>query len=154
MDSRSTATLENETKFITQAQHCITLRPNSTGLYEVTGEIAAWLAEQPVRVGMLTVFIRHTSASVLIQENVDDDVLRDLETFFNELVPEDSALYRHDAEGPDDMPAHIRGALTQTQLNIPVSEGRMMLGTYQGIFIYAHRRVPRARELVLHVFGN
>ena len=137
-----------------QVQHSLTLRPPAQGLYEVTGEIAAWLADQPVSEGLLTVFIRHTSASLLIQENFDQDVQRDLETFFEKLVPEELDLYRHTAEGPDDMPAHIKGALTQTQLNIPVSSGRMMLGTYQGLYVFEHRRVPRTRELVLHLIGQ
>ncbi len=137
-----------------QAQHSLYLRPRGQGLYEVTGEIAAWLGNQPVSEGLLTVFIRHTSDSLLIQENVDLDVQRDLETFFEKLVPEELHLYRHTAEGPDDMPAHIKGALTQTQLNIPVSSGRMMLGTYQGLFVFEHRRVPRTRELVLYLIGQ
>ena len=137
-----------------QVQHFLSLRPREQGLYEVTGEIAAWLAEQPMSEGLLTVFIRHTSASLLIQENVDPDVQRDLETFLENLVPEEPHLYRHTAEGPDDMPAHIKGALTQTQLNIPVSSGQMMLGTYQGIYVFEHRRVPRTRELVLHLIGQ
>ena len=137
-----------------QVQHSLSLRPREQGLYEVTSEIAAWLAEQPVSEGLLTVFIRHTSASLLIQENVDPDVQRDLEIFFEKLVPEELHLYRHTAEGPDDMPAHIKGALTQTQLNIPVGSGQMMLGTYQGIYVFEHRRVPRTRELVLHLIGH
>ncbi len=137
-----------------QVQHSLSLRPRGQGLYEVTGEIAAWLADQPVSEGLLTVFIRHTSASLLIQENLDQDVQRDLETFFEKLVPEELHLYRHTAEGPDDMPAHIKGALTQTQINIPVSSGRMMLGTYQGLYVFEHRRVPRTRELVLHLIGQ
>ena len=137
-----------------QVQQSLSMRPRGQGLYEVTDEIAAWLADQPVSEGLLTVFIRHTSASLLIQENVDQDVLRDLETFFEKLVPEELHLYRHTAEGPDDMPAHIKGALTQTELNIPVSSGRMMLGTYQGLYVFEHRRVPRTRELVLHLIGQ
>ena len=137
-----------------QVQQSLSMRPRGQGLYEVTGEIAAWLADQPVSEGLLTVFIRHTSASLLIQENFDQDVQRDLETFFEKLVPEELHLYRHTAEGPDDMPAHIKGALTQTQLNIPVSSGRMMLGTYQGLYVFEHRRVPRTRELVLHLIGQ
>ena len=140
--------------YIRQAQHSLSLRPQGQGLYEVTEEIAAWLVVQPVHEGLLTVFIRHTSASLLIQENVDSDVQRDLETFFQKLVPEELHLYRHTAEGPDDMPAHIKGALTQTQLSIPVSGGRMMLGTYQGLYVFEHRRVPRMRELVLHLIGQ
>ncbi len=137
-----------------QARHHLSLRPRGQGLYEVTGEIAAWLAEQPVREGLLTVFIPHTSASILIQENADPDVMRDIETFFKKLVPEDSRLYRHTVEGPDDMPAHIKGALTQTQLSIPVSGGQMMLGTWQGIYLFEHRGAPRTRTLVLHLIGQ
>ncbi len=137
-----------------QVQHSLSLRPREQGLYEVTSEIAAWLAEQPVSEGLLTVFIRHTSASLLIQENIDPDVQHDLEIFFEKLVPEELHLYRHTAEGPDDMPAHIKGALTQTQLNIPVGSGQMVLGTYQGIYVFEHRRVPRTRELVLHLIGQ
>ncbi len=137
-----------------QVQHSLSLHPRGQGLYEVTKQIAAWLADQPVSEGLLTVFIRHTSASLLIQENVDPDVQRDLETFFEKLVPEELHRYRHTAEGPDDMPAHIKGALTQTQLNILVSGGRMMLGTYQGLYVFEHRRVPRTRELVLHLIGQ
>ncbi len=137
-----------------QARHHLSLRPRGQGLYEVTGEIVAWLAEQPVREGLLTVFIPHTSASILIQENADPDVMRDIETFFKKLVPEDSRLYRHTVEGPDDMPAHIKGALTQTQLSIPVSGGRMMLGTWQGIYLFEHRGAPRTRTLVLHLIGQ
>ena len=137
-----------------QVQHSLSLRPREQGLYEVTSEIAAWLAEQPVSEGLLTVFIRHTSASLLIQENIDPDVQHDLEIFFEKLVPEELHLYRHTAEGPDDMPAHIKGALTQTQLSIPVGSGQMMLDTYQGIYVFEHRRVPRTRELVLHLIGQ
>jgi secondary thiamine-phosphate synthase enzyme len=102
----------------------------------------------------LTVFVRHTSASLLIQENADPDVQRDLESFFHRLVPEDNDLYRHTAEGPDDMPAHIKGALTQTQLSIPVSDGRLALGTWQGIYLFEHRRAPHRRELALHLIGE
>ena len=121
---------------------------------EVTDEVGAWLADQDIRTGLLTVFIRHTSASVLIQENVSPDVQRDMEAFFDGLVPEDEALYRHTEEGADDMPAHIRGALTQTQLQIPVAGGALRLGRYQGIFLFEHRRKPRPRELVLHLVGE
>ncbi len=137
-----------------QAQHLLSLRPRGQGLYEVTGEIAAWLADQPVREGLLTLFIRHTSASILIQENADPDVQRDLETFFDKLVPEDPRLYRHNAEGPDDMPAHIKGALTQTQLGIPVSAGRMMLGRYQGVYLFEHRIRPHVRHVLVHLLAD
>jgi secondary thiamine-phosphate synthase enzyme len=132
----------------------LSLRAPRRGLHEVTGEIAAWLAAQAIRQGLLTLFIRHTSASILIQENADPAVQRDLEAFLDRLVPEDPSLYSHASEGPDDMPAHIKGALTQTQLSIPVSDGRMILGTWQGIYLFEHRSRPRARELVLHLSGE
>ncbi len=137
-----------------QAQHILTIEAPAQGLHEITGDIAAWLAPQAIAEGLLTVFIRHTSASVLIQENADPAVQRDLETFFANIAPEDAALYRHTSEGPDDMPAHIKGALTQTQLNIPVRDGRMLLGTWQGVFLFEHRRRPRPRDLVLHLIGE
>jgi secondary thiamine-phosphate synthase enzyme len=137
-----------------QAHHHLTLHSGGQGLYEVTTEIAAWLGGQAVRDGLLTVFIQHTSASLLIQENADHDVLRDIETFFAKLVPEDSALYRHTAEGDDDMPAHIKGALTQTQLSIPVRDRRMQLGQWQGIYVFEHRRARDERHLALHMIGD
>ena len=137
-----------------QFQHALSFRTRGQALYQITDEIAAWLDERRVRAGLLTLFIRHTSASLLIQENADPDVRRDLETFFKKLVPEDPRLYRHTAEGPDDMPAHIKGALTQTQLSIPLSEGRLALGRYQGIYLFEHRAMPHARELLLHLIGQ
>ena len=120
----------------------------------MTDEIAAWLAGQSVDEGLLTLFIPHTSASILIQENADPDVRRDIETFFTNLVPEGAGLYRHTTEGPDDMPAHIKGALTQTQIAIPVSGGRMSLGTWQGIYLFEHRAKARRRQLILHLIGE
>jgi secondary thiamine-phosphate synthase enzyme len=137
-----------------QARGSLTIRAERQGLVEITAEVAAWLAGQKLGDGLLTVFIRHTSASLLIQENVDPDVQRDLESFLMALVPESDTAFRHDAEGPDDMPAHIKGALTETHLSIPVGAGRMMLGRYQGIFLFEHRRSPRPREIVLHFFGE
>jgi len=137
-----------------QAHHRLSVPVRGPGLHEVTSEVAAWLARQQIRDGLLTVFVRHTSASLLIQENADPDVQRDLESFFRKLVPEDSRLYRHNAEGPDDMPAHIKGALTQTQLSIPVSDGRLALGTWQGIYLFEHRHAPQRRELALHLIGE
>ena len=137
-----------------QAHHRLSVPVQGSGLHEVTREVTAWLADQPIRDGLLTVFVRHTSASLLIQENADPDVQRDLESFFHRLVPEDSRLYRHNAEGPDDMPAHIKGALTQTQISIPVSDGRLALGTWQGIYLFEHRHAPRRRELALHLIGE
>lgn len=137
-----------------QRQHIITVRAPKQGLFEITGEIADWIASQDVAAGLLTLFLRHTSASILIQENADPDVLADMQDFFDNLAPEDASLYRHIAEGPDDMPAHIKGALTQTHLAIPVSQGRMLLGTWQGIYLFEHRRTPRERELVLYLAGD
>ena len=137
-----------------QAQHLLAIRTAGQGLYEVTGEIAAWVAGQGIGDGLLSVFIRHTSASLVIQENADPAVQRDLETFFANIAPEDPSLYRHTSEGPDDMPAHIRGALTQTHLSIPVGSGRLTLGTWQGIFLFEHRAAPHSRELALHLMGE
>jgi secondary thiamine-phosphate synthase enzyme len=137
-----------------QIQDRLSLSAEGQGLHEITGAIATWLSAQPLREGLLTLFLRHTSASLLIQENADPDVQRDLETFFRTLVPEDSRRYRHRAEGPDDMPAHIRSALTQTQLAVPVSGGRLLLGTWQGIFLFEHRHAAGRREIVLHLVGE
>ncbi len=137
-----------------QVNDFLTLHPLRRGLTEVTGEIVTWLAVQPLREGLLTLFLRHTSASLVIQENADADVQRDLEAFLDKIVPEDPALYRHRSEGPDDMPAHIKAALTQTHLSVPVTDGRLLLGTWQGIYLWEHRRKPRPRELVLHLVGE
>ena len=121
---------------------------------EVTAEVAQWTERQRLSVGLLTVYIPHTSASLLIQENASPDVRRDLDAFLRRLVPEDVALYRHNDEGPDDMPAHIKSALTQTQLSIPVAGGRLELGTWQGIFLLEHRASPHRRSLVLTLVGE
>ena len=133
--------------------HILTVRAPAQGLHEITGEVARWVAQQNVGTGLLTLFIRHTSASLVIQENADPDVLTDLEGFLAKLVPENESLYRHTAEGPDDMPAHIKGALTQTQLSIPVGRGQMLLGRWQGIYLFEHRRRPRERQIVLTLAG-
>lgn len=132
-------------KILAQARHTVTAPQQ--GLYELTGDIEDWVEENSLSAGLLTLFIRHTSASLLIQENEDFDVLRDLEDFFAAEAPEDVSHYRHDAEGPDDMPAHIKGAMTQTHLAVPVFEGELLLGRYQGIFLFEHRRKPRPRDL-------
>ncbi len=137
-----------------QAQHRLTISTEGQGLYEVTAPIDAWVAERGVREGLLTVYCPHTSASLLIQENADPDVLEDLHAFFARLVPEDSGLYRHTTEGPDDMPAHIRSALTQSQLSIPVAGGRMALGTWQGIYLFEHRARSHRRNLLLQLIGE
>ena len=124
------------------------------GLYEITSIVVDWLDGQSVTVGLLTLFLRHTSASLLIQENFDQDVLRDLEDFFAARAPEEISLYRHNAEGADDMPAHIKSALTQSHLAVPVDDGEILLGQYQGIFLFEHRRTPRPREIVVHFEGQ
>jgi secondary thiamine-phosphate synthase enzyme len=121
---------------------------------EITDEIARWAEHQRISIGVLTLYIPHTSASLLIQENASPDVRRDLDDFLKRIVPEDVALYRHNDEGPDDMPAHIKSALTQTQLSIPIADGRMQLGTWQGIFLLEHRASPHRRSLVLTLIGE
>lgn len=137
-----------------QAQHELSVGTRGQGLYEVTARVAEWLSAQDVREGLLTVFCRHTSASLLIQENADPDVLEDLNAFFARLAPEDPGLYRHVTEGSDDMPGHIRSALTQTQLSIPVTDGRLALGTWQGIYLFEHRGRAHRRTLVLQLIGE
>ena len=118
------------------------------------GQVSGWLRGTGIATGLLTIFIQHTSASLTIQENADPDVVADLNDHFERLVPEDSRLYRHTIEGPDDMPAHIRSALTHTQLSIPVVSGRMALGTWQGIYVFEHRSTPHRRGVVLHLLGE
>jgi secondary thiamine-phosphate synthase enzyme len=137
---------------IAQTRLSIETRPRE--IREVTAEVARWAAAQRVASGLLTVFIPHTSASLLIQENASPEVRRDLDDFLRRLVPEDPALYRHNDEGPDDMPAHLKGALTQVQLTIPVVEGEIALGTWQGIFLLEHRAAPHRRTLVLTLIGE
>src|SRR3954468_22859151 len=137
-----------------QALHSITIRTSGKGLVAITEPVRRWLAEQAVATGLLTLFCRHSSASLLIQENADADVQRDLEGFFEALAPEGKGRYRHETEGPDDMPAHIRTALGQTQLAIPVGGGQMLLGTWQGLYLFEHRSAPQSREIVLHVIGE
>jgi secondary thiamine-phosphate synthase enzyme len=134
-----------------QAQTELTLAPRGQGLHEFTDEVRAWVRSQTPGDGLLTLFLRHTSASLVIQENADPDVIRDLVDMFKKLAPEDTALYRHVTEGPDDMPAHIRAALTQTQLSIPVLAGKPVLGTWQGIYLFEHRTAPQRRQVVLHL---
>lgn len=137
-----------------QEQTRLTVATAGPGLYEITGEAADWLAALEAGAGLLTLFCRHTSASLTIQENADPDVQADLDAFFKRLVPEDPALYRHGQEGPDDMPAHIRSALTDVSLSIPVSEGALTLGTWQGIYLFEHRANPHRRQVVLHYVGT
>ncbi len=136
-----------------QAQHHLVIETRGRGLTEITSPVARWLGSQGIGSGLLTLFCRHTSASLIVQENADPDVRTDLEAFFERLAPE-SGPYVHTLEGPDDMPAHIRSALTQVSLTIPVSGGSMALGTWQGIYLFEHRRRPHRREVVLHVIGD
>ena len=136
------------------AQTRLTVDTASREIKEITHEIARWTERQRISVGVLTLYISHTSASLLIQENASPDVRRDLDAFLRRIVPEDVALYRHNDEGPDDMPAHIKSALTQTQLSIPIADGRMQLGTWQGIFLLEHRASPHRRSLVLTLIGE
>lgn len=137
-----------------QTHRQFTVQSRGKGLYDFTREVAAWVADSGIRDGLLTLFVRHTSASLVIQENADPDVQRDLEAFLSRLVPEHDPLYRHVLEGPDDMPAHVRAALTQTQLSIPVQGGRMALGTWQGIYLFEHRRAGHGRSIVAHLIGE
>lgn len=137
-----------------QAVHQFAFRTEKRGLTGITAEVAGWLGRQGMETGLLTLFCRHTSASLLIQENADPDVRTDLERYFERIAPEDPGRYVHDAEGPDDMPGHLRAALTQTQLSIPVIAGRMTLGTWQGIYLFEHRSHPHSREIAAHLIGE
>lgn len=136
-----------------QAAHSIEIATRGQGLYECTAAIEQWVGQQRLTTGLLTVFCRHTSASLLIQENADPTVKVDLLSYFNRIAPEDGP-YRHDSEGPDDMPAHLKTALTQVQLSIPLMGGRLALGTWQGIYLFEHRTRPHRRSLVLHLLGE
>lgn len=137
-----------------QAHHVLQVATPGRGLTEITRRIAAWVQDTGLGNGLLTVFVRHTSASLLVQENADPEVQRDLERFFARLVPDGDRLFEHRAEGPDDMPAHVRSALTQTQLSMPLVDGRLALGTWQGIYLYEHRLRGQRREVVLHLIGD
>lgn len=139
---------------VRQHQKHIEIATSGQGLYEITAAVAAFVSASGLRTGQVMVYIRHTSASLLIQENADADVQHDLAEFFARLVPENMDWLRHTAEGPDDMPAHIKGALTQTALAIPITEGAMALGTWQGIFLFEHRARPHERRVVLHAIGD
>ena len=124
------------------------------GLYELTDEVVAWVRECGIDEGLLTLHVCHTSASLIVQENADPEVQRDLERFFSRLVPDGDAIFRHTSEGPDDMPAHIRSALTSTTLSLPVAGGRPALGTWQGVYLYEHRVAPHRRRVAVHLFGE
>ena len=139
---------------VRQANHQLSTSTSGKGLYNITLEIKLWVTQQKFSTGLLTIFVPHTSASLIIQENADSDVLHDLTMFFQKLVPEDGANYLHRSEGPDDMPAHIRSALTQTQISIPVNSGNPSLGTWQDIYLFEHRRQPHMRKIHLHLIGE
>jgi secondary thiamine-phosphate synthase enzyme len=137
-----------------QALDTLRLATRGRGFYDITREVQARVAAADVQTGLCTLHLQHTSASLLIQENADPDVRRDFEEFFARLVPDGDALFVHTAEGDDDMPAHIRTALTAVNLSVPVSGGRLCLGTWQGIYVWEHRRAPHTRSIVVHVIGE
>jgi secondary thiamine-phosphate synthase enzyme len=139
---------------VKQFTHQIHIATRGKGLYDFTREIESWLRGHATETGLLTVFCQHTSASLVIQENADPDVVADLADFLARLVPEDTRLYRHTAEGPDDMTSHIRAALTQTQLSIPIHQGKLALGTWQGVYLFEHRERPHRRSVVLHLLTD
>jgi secondary thiamine-phosphate synthase enzyme len=139
---------------VQQAFTTIEVDTRAPGLFDITRDVEAEVAESGIGDGLVTLFIRHTSASLIIQENADPDVLTDLEAFLRRIVPEDSKLYRHNAEGPDDMPAHIRSVLTATQLSIPLRAGELRLGTWQAIYVFEHRRGRFRRSVDVHVLGE
>ena len=131
----------------------ISVQTRGQGLVDITGQVRRFVSDAQIATGLLTLFIQHTSASLVVQENADPDVLRDLRDAFDTLAPRD-ANYRHTTEGPDDMPAHIRSALTQTSLSIPVENGAPGLGTWQAIYVFEHRDAPHRRDVVLHIIGE
>jgi secondary thiamine-phosphate synthase enzyme len=139
---------------LSQAYHEFRLSTHGRGLYEFTDQVAQWIATRHWQNGLATLLVRHTSASLLIQENADPDVRRDLESFFSRLVPDGDRLFVHTTEGEDDMPAHIRTALTTVNLSIPVTRGRLALGTWQGLYLWEHRTAPHQRTVAAHFIGE
>lgn len=137
-----------------QYQKAIAIKTTGKCLHNITNQITTIVQESGIIVGLCTIFIRHTSASLVIQENADPDVLTDLTNFFAQLVPEDSTRYIHSTEGSDDMPAHIRSVLTHTSEQIPIASGRLVLGMWQGIYLWEHRQRSHSREIVIHIIGN
>jgi secondary thiamine-phosphate synthase enzyme len=137
-----------------QATGTIEIETPRQGLLDITAEVTRWVAAQAMSEGLLTLFCRHTSASLMVQENAAPAARADLEAYFARIAPEDPDAYAHDDEGPDDMPAHLRAALTQVQLSIPLLGGRLALGTWQGIYLFEHRRRPHRRTLALHLLGD
>ncbi len=139
---------------LSQYQTVLTIPAKGKSLHPFTNKVQEAVTDSGIQTGLCTLFVRHTSASLLIQENADPDVLLDLETFLAQLVPEDARRYRHGSEGLDDMPAHIRSALTQTSEQIPIAHGRLVLGTWQGIYLWEHRQRGPGREVVIHILGS
>lgn len=139
---------------LSQAVRELVVPTPGRGFTEITAPLAAWVAGSGIRTGLLTLLLRHTSASLLIQENADPDVRSDLERFFARWVPDGDASFEHRSEGPDDMPAHIRSAVTAVNLSIPVEEGRLRLGTWQGVYLWEHRHAPHRRRIALHLLGE
>jgi len=137
-----------------QAQHELRIPTRGRGFYELTRQVTDWVSARKFQTGLLTVHLLHTSASLLIQENADPDVRRDLDAFFERLVPDGDSIFVHTAEGDDDMPAHVRAALTAVNLSIPVTHGRLALGTWQGIYLWEHRLAPHSRSIILHLVGE
>lgn len=137
-----------------QSTHQVAIQTHGRRLYDATQKICSWAEASGMTTGLLTIYIQHTSASLLINENYDSDVTADLERFFLRLVPDGDPLFKHTIEGTDDMPAHVRTALTQTHLSIPLMDGKLTLGAWQGIFLYEHRHLPATRRLVLHLMGE
>jgi len=137
-----------------QFTQILEISTNGRRLYDITPQVLNWVNEQGLNMGLLTLYIQHTSASLLANENYDSDVLVDMEAFFNRLVPDGDSLFTHVVEGPDDMPAHVRTALTQTSLSIPIVEGIMALGQWQGLFLFEHRHMPVTRRITMHLIGE
>jgi secondary thiamine-phosphate synthase enzyme len=137
-----------------QLSHKINVKTSGRRLYDITPQVLTWARNSSLSAGLLTLYVQHTSASILINENYDSDVLVDMESFFARLVPDGDQLFIHTAEGPDDMPAHIRSALTQTSISIPFLDGKVALGTWQGIFLYEHRLAPHSRNVLLHLIAE
>jgi secondary thiamine-phosphate synthase enzyme len=137
-----------------QHTHRISVKAQGRKLYDITPQVLAWANALGIETGLLTLYIQHTSASLLINENYDSDVLVDMEAFFNRLVPDGDSLFIHTVEGTDDMPAHVRSALTQTSLNIPILNGKVALGQWQGIFMFEHRHAAMTRNVLLHALGD
>ncbi len=137
-----------------QECHEISMSTKGRGLYEITDQVATLVSEARMQTGLCTIHIQHTSASLLIQENADPGVRRDLDRFLNRLVPDGDDLYEHTAEGDDDMPAHVRTALTTVNLSVPIARGRLVLGTWQGIYLWEHRTHPHRRRVTVHILGE